>query len=736
MDLASQLERLWRQGAQPEVSAFLAQLGPLPPAELAAVLRVDQRERWQAAQHVPAEEYLRRHPELSADPEAVLDLIFHEFLLRERAGERPSAEEYLDRFPQYAPTLAEQIQLHHAVAIGDPAVTRPWPRKSDTGGVVTAAPQSLPVLPGYELLEELGRGGMGVVYKARQILLNRTVALKMLLAGQLASATDMERFRTEAEAVAQLDHPNIVSIHDVGESDGRLYFSMKFVEGRSLAGFAGPPQDAARLVSAVARAVHYAHQRGIIHRDLKPGNILRDEQGQPYVTDFGLAKRLQADSKMTQTGAIMGTPAYMPPEQASGKKGEVTTLADVYSLGAILYELLTGRPPFQAETPLDTLLQVLEKEPQPPGKLNPRVDQNLEAICLKCLEKDPKRRYTSAAELADDLERWLRGEPTHARPPSAWQAVRYWLKQNFGAAGWLLVLGLLFGLVGGVMGLLVAVQPTIGASAEYAYERLPSLDPPWLAMPWPMPVWLRTVIYWATVALFPSLGLITAALVRPKNRAADVAAGAITGLICALTVVTLSMGWFCILVMAVLPIQDDLLDLSEAAWAEPVAQGRRADPAERTRPQSVDRLLQNYPDLRHVPAGERGKVLFAKVRADLAARIPLGIWLGALFVVVCGVLLGTAQVVAAGPLLRREGARRAVIVPYLEVALPAMGLLTLVFWTAVDLQHAPLNIWYLLQFGQLGLALTGALRGWPWPLRLLLHAGWLFGAAMLTYQIV
>jgi WD40 repeat protein/serine/threonine protein kinase len=340
-----------------------------------------------------------------------------------------------------------------------PTIDVPIPELGDSSQ--PTAPPAQPAIPGYELLAELGRGGMGVVYKARQTRLNRTVALKMLLAGQLASVTEMERFRTEAEAVASLDHPNIVTIHEVGEYDGRFYFTMKLVEGRSLSGFAGPPQEAARLVSVVARAVHYAHQRGIIHRDLKPGNILLEaphplapspkegegERGEgclgrgvggegwtPYVTDFGLAKRLQADSRMTQTGAIMGTPAYMPPEQASGKKGEVTTLADVYSLGAVLYELLTGRPPFHAETPLETLVQVLEKEPELPGRLNPLVDRGLEAVCLKCLEKDPKRRYPSAGELADDLERWLAGVPILAQRSSAFERLLKWARRRPAAA--------------------------------------------------------------------------------------------------------------------------------------------------------------------------------------------------------------------------------------------------------------------------------------------------------------
>jgi eukaryotic-like serine/threonine-protein kinase len=286
----------------------------------------------------------------------------------------------------------------------------------------------------YELLEEIARGGMGIVFKARQMGLNRLVAVKMLPFGEFASDEFVKRFRVEAQAVASLQHPNIVAIHEIGVHEGQHYFSMDYIDGQTLAerarGNPLPPEMAADYVKSVAEAIHYAHQHAVLHRDLKPSNVLIDSLDQPRITDFGLAKRLQGDADLTLAGQVLGTPNFMPPEQAGAKRGALSTASDVYSLGAILFFLLTGRPPFQARTLEETLRQVLEAAPLAPRALNPAVPRDLEIICLKCLSKEPRARYGSAAALAEDLERWLAGDPILARPAGLPERVWRWCRRR------------------------------------------------------------------------------------------------------------------------------------------------------------------------------------------------------------------------------------------------------------------------------------------------------------------
>jgi serine/threonine protein kinase len=296
------------------------------------------------------------------------------------------------------------------------------------------AAKMLTDLGDYELLEEIGRGGQGVVYRARQKSLNRIVALKVIAVGTWATEAHLKRFRREAEAAARLEHPRIVPIHDVGEREGCCYFSMKFVEGGQLDEVVKrepmPIRPAVELIAKVARTVHYAHEHGILHRDIKPGNILLDKDGEPHLTDFGLARLLDTQSSVTRTIDVLGTPSYMAPEQAAGETTKLGKATDVYGLGGVLYQLLTRHPPFAGGTTYETIKLLLDTEPRPPRLLNPKIDRDLSTICLKCLEKDPQRRYSSAFALAEDLEHWLKHEPIQAKPSGVFMRARKWVRRN------------------------------------------------------------------------------------------------------------------------------------------------------------------------------------------------------------------------------------------------------------------------------------------------------------------
>lgn len=394
------------------------------------------------------------------------------------------------------------------------------------------SPRTLPHVPGFEILEELGRGGMGVVYKARQTGLNRVVALKMILAGGHAGPQELTRFRNEAEAVAQLHHENIVQVFESGEHDNIPYLVLEYLSGGNLAsatpGQPRPPGEATALVEKLARAVHHAHQRGILHRDLKPGNVLLSDHGEPKLTDFGLAKRLDGEHGMTQSGAILGTPSYMAPEQAAARK-DLTTAADVYSLGAILYELLVGWPPFRGSQPLDIVLQVMEQAPAPPRSLNRAIDPGLDRICSKCLEKAPADRYESAAALAEDLRRWQAGEALSVHPPGLLEQFTRWLRRNAVAAFWVIVLGLVWGFVIGVAASLKLVP-------QYSLRMWPeTLFGPvaWVRFA-KLHAWFTVANFLLSVGLCLGIGWLLLLLARPRDRRAALGMAAATGLIATL----------------------------------------------------------------------------------------------------------------------------------------------------------------------------------------------------------
>ncbi len=419
-----------------------------------------------AAERPRLEDYLALAPQPDRD-ELLRELLAVDICYRRLCGEAIEHKTYAELSPPPVASLLEELlsaaitpNVMREKTLGDTRLSGHLPLTGSRFGE-------------YELLDEIARGGMGVVYRARQIRLNRIVALKMIREGRLASTEEVERFRREAEAAAALEHPHIVPVYEVGEYEGRCYFSMKWIDGGSLAQSLRSlpstftPRETARLVAAVARAVHHAHQHGILHRDLKPANILlqqripaenaddketehrESENGRgrsasstsasipegvprdfvPMVTDFGLAKRVAGDGAPTRSGIVVGTPSYMAPEQASGSKG-LTTAVDVWGLGAILYELLTGSPPFRGETTLDVLRQALEREPERPRSFNPKVDRDLETICLKCLRKEPLDRYRSAEALADDLARWLNGEPIQARPARTMERLAKWARRR------------------------------------------------------------------------------------------------------------------------------------------------------------------------------------------------------------------------------------------------------------------------------------------------------------------
>jgi WD40 repeat protein/tRNA A-37 threonylcarbamoyl transferase component Bud32 len=445
------LEAAWKSGGQPRIEDYLEPDISDPRRLLIELVLLDLEYRWRSAGHLPTSDasvesfssrprladYAARYPLLGPVEQFPDELLAEEYRARRRWGDVPGPEEYLHDFGAQRPALSGvlrqvdvELGARHETAPGGQGEASPG--GPDANGLLDGT--KIRYFGDYEVLEKLGEGGMGVVYKARQVSLQRIVALKMIKRGQLASEEEVERFHNEAQAAAKLDHRGIVPVFEVGEHQGQHYFSMGYVEGRSLAEKLAqgplPHRQAAELMKKVAEAVAYAHSQGVIHRDLKPANILVGGDGEPRVTDFGLAKRLDSDSGLTIVGGYMGTPSYMPPEQASGRMDLVNERSDIYSLGATLYHLLTGRPPFQSATASETRLLVRTVDPVAPRKLNPNVHRDLETICLKCLDKESPRRYQTTKALADDLRHYLAGESIHARPLGMPERFWRWCKRK------------------------------------------------------------------------------------------------------------------------------------------------------------------------------------------------------------------------------------------------------------------------------------------------------------------
>ncbi|TWU34327.1 serine/threonine-protein kinase [Novipirellula artificiosorum] len=569
----------------------------------------------------------------------------------------------------------------------------------------------------YILLEEIARGGMGVVYRARHQTLGREVALKLILSGQFASDSDIRRFQLEAESAAALDHLGIVPIYEIGEQDGHHFFTMKLIEGGSLADrmteFQGDIRNFVDLLAKVASSIDYAHRRGILHRDIKPANILLDRQGAPVVTDLGLAKHMQADSDLTGTGAIVGTPAYMPPEQATASK-EITTAADVYSLGAILYQALTGRPPHQAESAVATLMQAAKGDIQPPSERNRNVDRVLELICMKCLSRDPDDRYASAGAFAQDLRHWLAGESVSVRAKSFTSIfgdlVTNQLRSAIGA--------MLFGVLGGIsLGLPIYTSfanrffSNEGARFHIGRlrETLPGVDlrDPWWLYP---PSQLFGPIALLGILFCLILGILIQRVVRPKDIRQAVAIGLVAGLL--MTIVEFGMygisaNW-------------QTFAVANAGQIETLADAGFAGPKERQ--EAVEELHQRYPDLRALPDDQKSQTIAQLISTQIMIASPpvaVSCLSGCLIFATVFCLFGTVH---AHRLDHTDFHWANRLLRYLEVMLLlfAGGLFAAICVFAFngmldDGDHkVPLSLQLL---GPLGLCILAVLPGW-------LHARW------------
>ena len=450
----------------------------------------------------------------------------------------------------------------------------------------------------YSIISEIARGGMGVVYKARHRKLNRIAAVKMILGGQFSSPEQRQRFQVEAEAAAKLDHSGIVPVYEIGDHAGQAFFAMKYVEGGTLTekieALHANVKSGITILAKVARAVHHAHQRGVLHRDLKPSNILLDGNDQPLVTDLGLAKNTTDKSDLTDTGAVLGTPSYMAPEQAAGGQA-VTTAADIYSLGAILYELLTGKPPHRRGSTAETLMSLLHDTPEQPRKLDRKINYELELICMKCIEREPDKRYGSASDFATDLESWLVGDLISLQAPSFGAMIGRWFKHNRRLSY------LVFATMAGIcsaMPLLFSLFTELSQVRE-AYAQFPNMRVPMIYKVAVIPAWISNLFFYVFLfAVFPFLGLLNALASQPKSLKQSVAFGVLTPSICAVFAVFL-FGW---LVFA----------SGNADYSSRITRvlGNAVWPSENvTREQALESAINLYPGLQDIPEQDRADAL-------------------------------------------------------------------------------------------------------------------------------
>lgn len=638
------------------------------------------------------------------------DQAIAEFLLLREGGNLPDRAAFLEKYPHLRADLEVFFAADSAMGelaapplLANPSAIPPTMAPTLSSGDISDEFEEAAVVRyvgDYVIEGEIARGGMGVVYRARQVSLNRSVALKMMVGGTFVAPAAIQRFRYEAEAAASLDHPNIVPVYEVGEHEGMHYFSMKLIEGRgrTLADYRLRPSPTApntkamtkakrptrpgsaalaqqrrlaEFMAQAARAVHFAHERGIIHRDIKPGNILVNESGAPQLTDFGLAKQLNGGENITHSGDVVGTPAYMAPEQASGNARAATTLADVYGLGAVLYYLLADGPPFRAENTLDLLVKVANEAPVPPSQKNPEVDRDLEAICQKCLEKPPAQRYASAAALAQDLDHWRLGQPISVRPASLARQVWLWMRRHVHAALWVVLIACVCSFTGQCI-LAVAGMGSMLYNVRTTYEKMPSVTMPGLAY---LPIqavgnlifspWLLLPTVCIGIATTVGMGMFAQLAARTRDVWSDLAVGLLTGIVAAVVAFASGIGPALVIAMVIVPRLSDLDLVHEGCFANSANLPAKEDTRKRLSPQ--ERLVQRYPDLATIAPNERGAILYTKGIADMVVGSFAAIWGGMALCLINYIPIAIQQVLTSGYLTRRYSRLRSVLFQYLEI---------------------------------------------------------------------